>query len=203
LGQNAEVRHTSVTNAGVLESIEPGARTLLACWVSPGWSMGLRVRDRPEWTDSPFVPEDHTGIAAVLVARAARRGLADVCGFLVDTYCLGVKDALGPRSMGDGRDLAQFTDSYFAAFDDEPVAAPLELAQHLVLGAVAYARRLGFEPHPGFAEAARYLGPWIGPSAITFGRDGRPFYVHGPYDDVPRVLKTLRRTVGRRGFDHD
>jgi hypothetical protein len=195
------VSETAVTDVRVVESIEPGARTLLACWVSPGWSMGLGVKDRPEWTDSPLVPDDHTGIAAVLVARAGRRGRADVCGFLLDTYCLGVKNALGPRSMGDRRDLLRFTDQYFGAFDDAPVAAPLELAAHLVFGAAEYARGLGFEPHPDFAAAAPYLGEWAGPSAITFGREGRPFYVRGPYDDSRRVLKTLRRTVGEQGFD--
>jgi len=44
-----------------------------------------------------------------------------------------------------------------------------------VFSAVEYARGLGFEPHADFAPAAGHLGPWTGPSAITFGRDGKPF----------------------------
>src|SRR5881394_2681778 len=49
--------------------------------------------------------------------------------------------------------------------------------RHLVFGADAYARGLGFEPHPAFADGAGHLGGWEGPSAITFGRNGKPFYV--------------------------
>lgn len=31
---------------------------------------------------------------------------------------------------------------------------------------------------------------------IAFGRDGKPFYIQGPYD-ADRVLRTLGRTAGR------
>jgi hypothetical protein len=65
-----------------------------------------------------------------------------------------------------------------------------------VFSAVEYARGLGFEPHADFAPAAGHLGPWTGPSAITFGRDGKPFYVSGPYDNASKVMKTLQSTVG-------
>jgi len=122
-----------------------------------------------------------------------------VCGYLVDTYCLGVKDALPPRRMSERR-LPEFVDWYFDAFEDGPVAAPIELARHLVWGAVEYARGLGFEPHPDLRRAAGHLGRLTGPCAIGFGRDGKPFYVQGPYDDTDRILRTLDRTVGRDNY---
>jgi hypothetical protein len=71
-----------------------------------------------------------------------------------------------------------------------------------VLGAVEYARLLGFEPHRDFGRVRGLLGPWRGPSAITFGRDGKPYYVNGPYEDPERVLATLERTVGCGGFHY-
>ena len=61
---------------------------------------------------------------------------------------------------------------------------------------------LGFEPHRDFGRARRLLGPWRGPSPITFGRDGKPYYVNGPYDDPERVLATLERSVGLDGFHY-
>ncbi len=61
-------------------------------------------------------------------------------------------------------------------------------------------RGLGFEPHADFDAAADHLGRWTGPSAITFGRDGKPLYVEGPYDNTSAILKTLERTVGRDSF---
>jgi hypothetical protein len=31
---------------------------------------------------------------------------------------------------------------------------------------------------------------WTGPSDITFGRDGKPFYMQGPYDNPMAVIQT-------------
>jgi hypothetical protein len=56
-------------------------------------------------------------------------------------------------------------------------------------------------PHPDFTAAEGHLGGWTGPSTITFGKDGKPFYVSGPYDDPRPVVRTLERAVGRGNFD--
>jgi hypothetical protein len=85
-------------------------------------------------------------------------------------------------------------------FPRTPLPAPLDLAQHVVLGAVAFAARLGFDPHPGFAGVRGYLGELIEPCAITFGQRGRPLYVSGPYDDSIAVMNQLKATVGSDGF---
>ena len=135
------------------------------------------------WPD--IEPEAETsGLAGVLVARAHSRigGDATVCGYLVDTYCLGVKDALGPRAMSRNG-LHRFVDRFFDGFGRSPVEAPVDLAQHLVWGAVAYARGLGFDPHRDFRPAAGHLGTLAGPSAIGFGRDGKP--------STPRARTTM------------
>ena len=79
----------------------------------------------------------------------------------------------------------------------------LELARHLVLGSVDYARGLGFEPHPDFAKGAALLGEWeMGSSDVTFGRDGKPFYMNGPRDDTYGNIAKLRRAVGDGNFDY-
>ncbi len=62
-------------------------------------------------------------------------------------------------------------------------------------------RGLGFGPHPDFAAAEGHLGSWAGPGAITFGKDGKPLYISGPYDDPGPVIRTLERTVGRGNFE--
>ncbi len=102
----------------------------------------------------------------------------------------------------DALELREFMRQFFISYDGEPVSAPLDLAQHLVLGAVDYARGLGFEPHPDFFATTGHLGVLVGPSDITFGRDGQPFYVQGPYDDSATILKTLNRTVGRAKYQY-
>jgi hypothetical protein len=178
----------------------PGeAPPLVGCWVNPGWSQGLSVEGHPDWPGQDRDSLQRGGMVAVLVARQPRPGKVSACGYLVDTYCLGVKNVVGPLKLSDW-ELSGFVRHYFGAFDGDSVAAPLELARHLVFGAVDYARELGFEPHRDFPAAAGHLGTWSGRSAITFGQAGEPYYIEGPWDDSRRVMRTLERTVGAGHF---
>src|SRR4029453_17779291 len=145
-----------------------GEHTLVGCWVSPGWSQGLTVQGHPEWPDVDAADPGAQGLVSVLVTRQERYGRVGVCGWLVDVYCLGVKDVVGPR-VTDERRAAEFTRSYFSAYQAPPLQAPVGLARHPVCGAVAYGRSLGFEPAPGFQATAEHLGPWAGPSASASG----------------------------------
>jgi hypothetical protein len=172
---------------------------LVGCWVSPGWSRELLVRRRDGWDDVDLGPDGPGGVALVLVARAGRHDRVSVCGFLVDTFCLGVKNTIGPQQMRR-RDLPSFVHTYFMAFPSPAPSAPIELAQHLVHGAVAFAADLGFDPHPDFAVSREHLGELSEPCAITFGQRGRPLYVAGPYDDPIAVMNTLKSAVGHDGF---
>lgn len=102
----------------------------------------------------------------------------------------------GPEVMGSGS-LTAYVPRYYSAFDHPPLSIGVEQAQGIVHGAVAYARSLGFEPAPGFADATVHLGTPPGDlPAIGFGRDGKPFYFGGPYDDPRMVVRTLERTCG-------
>jgi hypothetical protein len=174
---------------------------VIGCWVSPGWSAGLTVAGHDEWPDLDAAGHAGSGLVGVVVARRHRPRRVSVCGYLVDVYCLGVKNALGPDLMND-RDLPAFLRRFFSAFADAPtpIEVPLDLARHLVWGAVDYARELGFPPHPDFQPTAGHLGTWQDTSDITFGRDGVPFYVEGPYDNADAVTRTLTRSVGESNF---
>jgi hypothetical protein len=122
-----------------------------------------------------------------------------VCFYLVDTWCLGLKDAAGPRSM-DRRRLGGFIQQIFSAWDEPAVQVPLELGRQIVYGAIGYARKLGFEPHADFGRAAGYLGAWDGECELTFGRDGKPMYIFGPHDDGEKIIRKLRR-LGDGNYD--
>lgn len=197
------VRPSTVAPLGRKIACDNAAMTpeaaVVGCWVSPGWSLGLTIEGDHDWPDAP-ANGTPGGLVSILVARQHRRERVSVCGYLVDVYCLGVKDALGPRRM-DLVELATFRQLYFRPFDAAPLAAPIELARHLVFGAVEYARRLGFEPAPDFAPVADHLGPLSGPSAIRFGCDGKPMFNQGPYDDADRIMQVLEESVGMDNFD--
>jgi hypothetical protein len=198
----APARVTPLVRRLAQERADPPADprgALVGCWVSPGWGHGLSVENHPDWPGRTGDSAERSGVACVLIARERRAGKVSVCGYLVDTYCLGVKNALGPENLDEWA-LRGFVREYFGAFDGDSVPAPLELAQHLVFGGVEYARGLGFEPHPDFRAAAGHLGTWQGPSAITFGDNGKPLYVEGPWDDSRRVMRKLERSVGQGNF---
>jgi hypothetical protein len=151
---------------------------------------------------SPESESGGSGLVGVLVARDTGSTVL-ACGFLVDVFCLGVKNTNGPKTM-DRRKLPDFSRTFFSAWSNRPpVSAPLELARHIVFGAVDYARSLGFEPYPDFAKGAALLGDWeAGSSDVTFGQDGKPFYINGPRDDTYGTMTKLRQAVGDGNFDY-
>ena len=171
------------------------------CLLNAGWSTGLQIDGHPEWHDRG-AEATPGGLVTALVARRRRhRRGATVCVYLLDVWCLGVKNALGPTTI-DEQSLRHRTLEFFSGYLDPPIAAPIELVRDLVLGAAEYARQLGFAPHPDFHHTRAHLGAWTGPSAITFGCDGKPTYNSGPYDNPGRVLRTLQHAVGHDGFDY-
>jgi hypothetical protein len=197
-------RESQPTSAGLGNQSSQRATSQSGCWVSPGWRHGLRIEGHADWPDDADAPSaaSDSVVACVLIATPERPSKLSVCGYLVDTWCLGVKNAVGPQRMSP-RELEAFKRQYFGPWESEGIPIPLELAQDLVLGAVAFARSLGFEPYRDFRRARRALGSWEGPSAITFGMNGKPLYVNGPYEDPERVLATLERTVGRDGYHYN
>jgi hypothetical protein len=170
------------------------------CWISDSWGARLTVNGHSDWPGVQGGTENDAGLVDVVVARE-RGSSVTACAYLVDAWCLGVKNCIGPKSM-DKRRLPAFVSHVFSVTDHTPVPAPLELAQHLVFGAVDYARGMGLEPHSDFAKCVHILGEWSGSSDIAFGRDGVPMYMQGPHDNVFAILATLRKTVGDGNFHY-
>ncbi|GIH53804.1 hypothetical protein Mro02_07180 [Microbispora rosea subsp. aerata] len=168
---------------------------LAGCWINVGWSEGLGVPGRDGWADEVDDGQPTGGTVSVVVARRHGWDKLSVCGYLVDVYCLGVKNVMGPDVMNEV-ELRSFLAKFFRIYPRGRREAPLDLVRHLVFGAVDYARDLGFEPAADFAAAAGHLGTWEEKSDIAFGKDGKPFYLSGPDDDVRHVVKTLEQRVG-------
>lgn len=137
----------------------------------------------------------------ILTRKTGLRGLA-MAGFLVDAYCLGVKDVFFRET--EEAELETILDGV-------EETAPLEAvdpshARKLLRDAVAYARSLGLEPHADYA-AVEPLFSDIDPDAcdiqFQFGYQGEPFYVPGPSESptqIRRRLDLLRRRLGDDGF---
>lgn len=184
----------SVLNQSTSSGSLADEQALVRCWVGRGWANEVRVHGHDEWPGRGDDVESPGGLVCVLVARRHRHDKLSVCGYLVDVHCLGVKNTLGPDVM-DEVDLIAFRRHFFGAYSDH-LPAPLELARQLVLGGVEYARSLGFDPHPDYADTAGHLDGPLTRCDIEFGRSGMPFYVEGPYDDGHQIMQTLDASVG-------
>jgi hypothetical protein len=152
-------------------------------------------------TDAPKFNANLNGLAQVFIARIDRQKLR-VCSYLVDYWCLGVKNALGPKKM-DRREYEIMIESTADRFDDGFSEITLEQAQSIVFGVVDYATGLGFDPHPDFDRATPHLG--LRPEKlipIEFGKDGKPYYINGPYDNADRIAATLNRSVGKGNYNY-
>jgi len=141
------------------------------------------------------------GLGYVVVSR--RSGDQVAAGvFLVDVYCLGVKDAMAMLKP------LEFFDDFIANLPMRMKAVEPAYAKKLVEDAIAYARDLGFEPHPDYKLPRKILDD-IDVSEcsaeFTFGKDGKPFFVSGPYDSAARtkhIIDTLQRRCGPDGYHY-
>ncbi len=151
-----------------------------------------------EWED--------TGITPVVVSRKQDNGHIMFGVYMVDHYCLGIKDVYTRVDYS----LNRFERELPKLCANAPVPCSVELAHELIYGALEYSKKLGFEPHPDFykQKADLILDP---PDAhprenhVEFGMDGKPLYVSGPFDSELKsrsVINTLTRTCGPGNFDY-
>lgn len=140
------------------------------------------------------------GLGIVMVVRQQRNGFA-AATFLVDYYCLGVKN-VSTKKLSNASKYLQMKEVVFSRFEESVEEISITQAQAIVWGAVDYARQLGFEPHKEFESAKAILGEIDTLPVLNFGKDGKPMYVNGPYDNAKKILKTLDDAVGEGNYDY-
>jgi hypothetical protein len=144
-----------------------------------------------------------SGVGMVFLSR--KTGVRDVvlAGFLVDAYCLGVKDTMF-REL-DEEEMEELLDGAGATAPLTPVDPPY--ARKLLRDAAAYARSLGLPPHADYATVEPLFGDVAADACdveFQFGYEGRPLYVPGPTESATQIrrrIDRLRRRLGNDGFD--
>lgn len=144
--------------------------------------------------------EDEGGLAQIFLVRVEGSRLW-MSSFLVDYWCLGIKQTFGPRRM-DTRKCEHMIQDFSQRFNQKFREISLEQAQSIIFGAVDYAAKCGFKPHADFEQSKAHLGTPTEPLLkIEFGCNGKPLYVSGPYDNSAWILRTLQQHVGEGNFD--
>jgi hypothetical protein len=142
------------------------------------------------------------GIGWVVLARTLPSGQVGASFFLVDAWCLGVKDAffrvmsrrMFEERMGESRQERAL------------VKVDPSVARKLLHDAAAFAGSFGLAPSTDFAEAEALFGDIpLATKTFPFGKDGKPFYVSGPNDSparIRRIMDTLATCAGRGEFNY-
>lgn len=141
------------------------------------------------------------GLANVLVVRIRDDGSADFAMFLVDLFCLGVKDVFSENGVTEATVQELVNERLPEDFRERIHPA---CAKKMIEGAIAYAESLGFAPHRDFRKARKVLSGLdaaVCPTDFTYGKDGKPCYVRGAHDNEDRVEKILARLEARCGPD--
>ena len=142
------------------------------------------------------------GIGNVVVTRFRGGGEAEIGVFLVDVFCLGVKNAYFTQASQSQYDR-ELLDRIMPAANRKPIDPPS--ARKLVEDAVAYAQHLGFAPHPDHKVACRVFGGINvaeSTASFSFGQNGKPLYVQGPNDSFEKCRRTLNQLRTRCGADN-
>ncbi|MBI3886759.1 MAG: UPF0149 family protein [Opitutae bacterium] len=149
---------------------------------------------------------EEMGLAHVLISRFREDGSADFAMFLVDVFCLGVKDAVFETNL-TAAELRTYVEQRLP--EDYTERLHPACAKKLIEGALAYAESLGFAPHRDYRNARKILSGLdasVCPRDFTYGRDGRPCYVRGSEDTeerVNRVCTVLAARCGADGYDYE
>lgn len=140
-------------------------------------------------------------MASITFARNRPDSRVAIASFAVDLGCLGVKSAFANPNIS----VAMYEQRLVYGQSTRQVLFDPSCAVKLIQGAYGYAKQLGFEPDPDYYYAREIFGEIEAErcnDAFEYGKDGKPLYVAGPYDDVDKIIDHLRRKLGPDGFHY-
>lgn len=141
------------------------------------------------------------GLARILITRRQPNGKFIIGVFLVDIFCLGLKNTFCNADILSADYESNFKPKMYQ--DTIPISCNPGLAHRIIYGAIEYAKDLGFAPQKDFALSRFVLDA---PSEadhsfdVEFGKDGKPFFIAGPDDDDDYIIGKLSKRLGEGNF---
>jgi len=174
-------------------------RRQLARANSPDPTIRLAAADR--WPVIASLVQENTwtdGIGHAIIARRTPQGLLAFGIFLVDVFCMGVKNTLW---RVDGPDAYRHMVDQIEKRGKLKTVSP-EYVSKLVHCAADYAQALDIKPHADFRHVRLLLegiDPSKCPDAMEFGQNGKPYYIAGPNESPYRVRELIERVTAVGG----
>ena len=150
------------------------------------------------YCNGDFGEESTSGLTSIIVTRLHSNGKI-VCGFfLVDRYCLGLKDTFAQARM-DPHDI----DDYLEDGEYEP--CDYVDAHNMILVAIEFAQEAGIEPHPDF-EYTQYVleddTDEIPLKEFEYGLNGKHFFVAKNEFEAHHYLPIIQSHLDADSFDY-
>jgi hypothetical protein len=177
----AEKRRTEALNAGLPARV-------------------LRAADAP--IQHCFLSESvfDIGMGTLILARGATPHRVAFASFLIDVFCLGIKDVMFESAEDD------FFEMYVDMMEigSSLVSVDPSYARKLLRDLAAWSQSIGFAPHRDFAAVERIFGNVsadASDAAFQFGHDGKPLYIPGPDDTAPLIRRRIEHLQKYLGDD--
>ncbi|MEO7316412.1 MAG: hypothetical protein ABIW47_14580 [Ginsengibacter sp.] len=161
----------------------------------------LKTRARVLPIGTCYVSSDwqEKGLVTLVVTRVHKNGNFTFGLFLVDLYCLGVKETLYVfNEQGKYHAFLNVLKE-----EEEIKECPYALAHNIIYGAVAYAQDLGFQPAKEFA-LTRFLLEEDDDSVelmdIQFGLSGKPAIFIQNEKHADEIIAILEKNAGPEGY---
>jgi hypothetical protein len=143
------------------------------------------------------------GIGTLVLARGATQHYLSASSFLIDVFCLGIKDVMFKSFESEG---------FEAHMDVMEAASPMiavepAYARKLLRDLAAWSKSIGFAPHRDFAAVEPLFGDVNADACdavFQFGQDGKPVYIPGPSDSAALTrqrMAQLQKYLGNKGFE--
>ncbi len=153
-----------------------------------------------------FIPENlfspDLGMGKIIVSRKSPVNEVLVSVFLVDVFCLGIKDSFIYLLTEE-----DYISGLMKTFGSENLkTGDPACARKIVEEAVDYANNLGFSPDKNYNSAKKIFRD-IDVNNCThsfeFGKDGKPYFMSGPNDSEIfcwKVINQLNKKCGADGY---
>ena len=163
-----------------------------------------RARKLPVYECLVYSNWEELGQTPVIIARQHVNGNITFANFLVDMYCVGVKNAFWQVNITE--DEYQDIITRYNPPDQELLRIEYNLAHNMIYEALDYAAEFHIDPHPYFKLAEMLLAedddsiPLI---EIPLGKDGKPFLITNPDDDrASYYFRQLEKYAGPGNYHY-
>lgn len=139
---------------------------------------------------------EETGISPVYVSRELTKDSYVFICYLVDFWCLGLKDTIF-KFGASKRDLSQVCSNC-----GDLLTISYQDARSMILGAMDFAKAIDIAPHSSWnGIPSSFIESHLTyEKKFSFGKEGMPFYVSGPDDyelyNVEEIISKVSKVQG-------